>query len=130
VADLARRIQGEELPPPWQPGEGGPVQLGRAPDLGAMLPILLVSVGLMLSRLFGRFIGAGLGGTGAGLATLSIAGIGEERGIRDGITVDQEQVGERPFLDEAELCRMGFQGPERASSCALSCVISFRVSGL
>jgi len=81
VSEVTRRIQGEELPAPGQSGDRGAGPQGGAFDPGALLPILLVSVmvGLVLSRIFGRFIGAGMGGAGAGIMTtslLSVAGAG------------------------------------------------------
>lgn len=81
VADLGKRIGGEELPAPWQPGHGNTVEVE-----GSVLPLILMSfiVGLVMSQVLGRFIGAALGGGGAGLsaaAALSSTPLGAAVGI-------------------------------------------------
>ena len=65
VADVGKRIGGEELPAPWQPGHGNTVEVE-----GSVLPLILMAfiVGLVMSQVLGRFLGAALGGTGAGMA--------------------------------------------------------------
>jgi uncharacterized protein len=65
VADIARRIEGEDLPAPWQPGAGEAVGDGEA----GLLPTILVAfmVGLVASQVVGRLLGAAVGGGGAGI---------------------------------------------------------------
>jgi uncharacterized protein len=82
VADVARRIEGEDLPPPWQPGQGDASGDGEA----GLLPLILVAfmVGLVASQVVGRLIGAALGGGGAGLGAAKVfasAGLGLAVGL-------------------------------------------------
>lgn len=90
VADLGRRIEGEDLPAPWQPGHsGGEGDLGLEDGL---LPIVLTAflVGLTVSRIAGRFIGAALGGGGAGVgaaAALASTGLGAAVGLGVGVLI-------------------------------------------
>jgi uncharacterized protein len=77
VADLSARIAGEDLPAPWQPGHGGGADAG-SDSFSALLPIVLMAfvLGTFVSRMLGRFIGAGLGGAGAGVATTALVSAG------------------------------------------------------
>nr|MBA3480113.1 TPM domain-containing protein [Lautropia sp.] len=63
LQDLQTRIEGEELPAPWQRSEAA--QTGGG--IGAFLPVLLFAfvAGTVLSSMLGRFLGAGAGGLGA-----------------------------------------------------------------
>jgi uncharacterized protein len=66
VADLGRRIDGEDLPAPWQPS-----QRGADDELGAAwVPMVLIAflIGLIVSRMMGRLLGAAVGGGIAGVA--------------------------------------------------------------
>jgi uncharacterized protein len=72
VQDLQARIEGEELPAPWQPGEA-------RPDGGSsfgFVPVLLFAfvAGTILSSMLGRFLGAGAGGLGAAVLGAGAAG--------------------------------------------------------
>jgi uncharacterized protein len=64
LQDLQARIEGEELPAPWQ-------REGAQQDEGVfgLLPVLIFAFvgGTILSSIVGRFLGAGAGGVGAGL---------------------------------------------------------------
>jgi uncharacterized protein len=85
VADLSRRIAGEDLPAPWQPAQGAEPEV-------SLLPAVLMSfiVGLFVSRVAGRFIGALVGGGGAGVtATVGLAstGLGAAVGLGVGLMV-------------------------------------------
>jgi uncharacterized protein len=88
VADIGRRIDGEELPAPWQPGHadaGGEFE-------GGLLPLVLTAfvVGLMVSQVAGRFIGAAVGGSGAGVgasAALVSTGLGAAVGLGVGVLI-------------------------------------------
>ncbi len=69
---LVKRIEGEDLPPPWQPGEQRGTEVGT--DYFELLLIgivLVVVLGGVLKAIFGRFLGSamvgGVAGTGAGL---------------------------------------------------------------
>jgi uncharacterized protein len=68
IGDISRRIAGEDLPAPWQPGAGGGPAGGSTVE--SLLPLVVMSffLGVMLSRWAGRFLGATVGGGGAGLA--------------------------------------------------------------
>lgn len=81
VSDLARLIEGEPLPEPWQQGGERPGTAGaaRGVDGGgsvSWLPFAAIGLvfGLMLTRILGRFLGAGVGGVGAGMLASSIGG--------------------------------------------------------
>jgi len=65
VADIARRVEGEDLPAPWQPGQGDAAGDGE----GGLLPTILGAfvIGLVVSQVVGRLLGAAVGGGGAGL---------------------------------------------------------------
>jgi uncharacterized protein len=72
LQDLRTRIEGEDLPAAWQPGSGRPEQEG----VFSFLPVLLFAfvAGTILSSIVGRFLGAGVGGAGAGF--LGAAAVG------------------------------------------------------
>jgi uncharacterized protein len=87
VADVSRRLEGEDLPPPWQPGPS----VGDDAEIG-LLPLVFGAfiVGLFVSQVAGRFIGAVVGGGGAGLgatATLASTGLGAAVGVGVGLLV-------------------------------------------
>jgi uncharacterized protein len=68
VAELARLIDGESLPEPWQAGhEGTDTTAGESAWGGAM--IAMVVIGVALTSMFGRWLGSALGGAGAGVIT-------------------------------------------------------------
>ena len=71
LQDLQARIEGEDLPPPWQRGS---TQEGE--EAFGLLPVLLFSfvAGTILSSMVGRFLGAGAGGAGAGFLGLGALG--------------------------------------------------------
>ena len=93
VAELARLIEGEPLPEPWQhdaerPGAGG---AARGADGDGGMPWLALAAmglvfGLALTRILGRFLGAGVGGVGAGMLASSLGG-GLGAGIAVGLLV-------------------------------------------
>jgi uncharacterized protein len=88
VADIGRRIGGEDLPAPWQPGHAD----GDGEVEGGLLPLVLVAffIGLMVSQVAGRFIGAAVGGGGAGLgatAALASTGLGAAVGLGVGLMI-------------------------------------------
>lgn len=71
LQDLQARIEGEDLPQPWQRDsaqEGG--------DWFGLVPVLLFSfvAGTILSGIVGRFLGAGAGGLGAGFLGIGALG--------------------------------------------------------
>ena len=72
LQDLQARIEGEDLPPPWQ-RDGAAA--GRRRHSG-FVPVLLFSfvAGTILSSIVGRFLGAGAGGLGAGFLGLGAVG--------------------------------------------------------
>jgi len=87
VADVSRRLEGEDLPPAWQPGQG----VADDAEIG-LLPLVFGAfiVGLFVSQVAGRFIGAAVGGGGAGLgaaATLASTGLGAAVGVGVGLLV-------------------------------------------
>ena len=87
VADLARRIDGESLPEPWQAPRGDRDELE-----GGLLPVVLMAfvVGLLVSQAMGRFIGAVVGGGGAGVgaaAALASSGLGAAVGLGVGVLI-------------------------------------------
>ncbi|HOA94993.1 MAG TPA: TPM domain-containing protein [Quisquiliibacterium sp.] len=65
VADLGRLIEGEALPQPWQPAEGGAPHPWSVEDL---LPVMMATffVGLLLTAFFGRVVGSLTAGAGGG----------------------------------------------------------------
>jgi uncharacterized protein len=65
VADIGRRIEGEDLPAPWQPGPGDADAAGEAGLLSTILAAFLI--GLVVSQVVGRLPGAAVGGGSAGL---------------------------------------------------------------
>jgi len=65
VADLGRRIEGEDLPAPWQPGPDDADAAGEAGLLSTILAAFLI--GLVVSQVVGRLPGAAVGGGSAGL---------------------------------------------------------------
>ncbi len=71
LQDLQTRIEGEDLPPPWE-------REGARQDEGSfgIVPVLLFSfvAGTILSSIVGRFLGAGAGGAGAGFLGLGAIG--------------------------------------------------------
>ena len=69
VGDLARLIDGETLPAPWQPGRPRNGQQPAAQDGGDWLGLALMVLvgGLIATTIFGRFLGSLAGGVGAGL---------------------------------------------------------------
>ena len=73
LQDLQTRIEGEDLPPAWQPANGATQQ-----DEGVFgfLPVLVFAfvAGTILSSIIGRFLGAGASGLGAGF--LGAAAVG------------------------------------------------------
>lgn len=74
IDDVARRIAGEDLPAPWQPGVGESPGGGDATSLLVPLVFLFFMIGMAVSRFAGRFVGAVTGGAGAGVtATGAIA---------------------------------------------------------
>ncbi|MFO0461802.1 MAG: TPM domain-containing protein, partial [Burkholderiales bacterium] len=99
VADIGRRIDGEELPAPWQSGhadgrsgeiEGGLLPMALMAFVGGLLTLALMAfvVGLMISQVAGRFIGAVVGGGGAGVgatAALAATGLGAAVGLGVGL---------------------------------------------
>ena len=87
VADLARRIDGESLPEPWQAPRGDRDELE-----GGLLQVVLMAfvVGLLVSQAMGRFIGAVVGGGGAGVgatAALASSGLGAAVGLGVGVLI-------------------------------------------
>lgn len=89
VADLARLIEGEPLPEPWQHAGERPGTTGAARGAGddGSVPWLALAAiglvfGLVLTRILGRFLGAGVGGVGAGMLASSLGG-----GLGTGIMV-------------------------------------------
>lgn len=82
VADIARRIEGEDLPAPWQPGQGDAAGDGEA----GLLPTILAAflIGLVASQVVGRLLGAAVGGGGAGIGAakaFASAGLGVAVGL-------------------------------------------------
>ncbi len=67
VADVGRLIDGESLPPAWQPGAGG--RPGTADDSPGWLGLALFVLvgGLVATAIFGRVLGSLAGGVGAGV---------------------------------------------------------------
>ena len=74
LQDLQARIEGEDLPPPWQ-RDSAQVGEGSGGVFG-LLPVLLFSfvAGTILSSIVGRLLGAGAGGAGAGFLGLGALG--------------------------------------------------------
>ncbi len=84
IDDLGRRIAGEALPAPRVPGADGSEAAFDATDLLAPLAFFAVMIGLAMSRLLGRVVGATAAGAGAGFASsglLASAALGGVLGL-------------------------------------------------
>ncbi|MFT4101905.1 MAG: TPM domain-containing protein [Burkholderiaceae bacterium] len=67
VADIGRLIDGESLPPAWQPGAGGRrAAADESPGWLGLAMVVLVG-GLIATAIFGRVLGSLVGGIGAGV---------------------------------------------------------------
>ena len=63
------------------------------------------------------------------ITTKFFAGILDQFDVGERIAVDQQQIGQRAFLDHAELARIGTAKPDSASSSPLSAVAIFSSLG-
>ncbi|MEI7445177.1 MAG: TPM domain-containing protein [Burkholderiales bacterium] len=116
VADLSRRIAGEDLPAPWQPAQGAEPEVSLLPAVfGAFL------VGLFVSRVAGRLIGALVGGGGAGVtAAVGLASTG--LGAAVGLGLGQRPRHHRRLWHPAVLLGPVLQGKMGGGGvCSVSC---------
>ena len=71
LQDVQTRIEGEDLPAPWERGEAA-----QDEEIFGIVPVLVFSfvAGTILSSIVGRFLGAGAGGLGAGFLGIGALG--------------------------------------------------------